>query len=459
MTKYIAFLILVFNLLLCGVVSAQPLRRITDNNGVSVDFATSAKQDTNTSSHGTKLDRIETTNNAVQSAVELVRWIDMSNTTSSTLGNGEVFSGQWVDVTGFMSAIVVILTDQDSATNGFEIQSSDDSVDVTHIHQFTVDDNSPLGQHLVFTLVDKYYRIKYTNGTTPQGSFHLSTSLSKTDATHSHTHPVNYPIRDTHEAQLVRSILSGKNPGGTYINFQATNTGNFKASLEELENKISVNGNSQLKVTEYNSVGSELWDSEAHAGYTRISDGTSSAVFDSSFKALLIQEIEHGEIHKGCAYVTEAIDESMANNETIVIAFKTPAVPEVHMVVDFGAKSSAHVELIEAPVWSTGTGSQLPVYNRDRNSANTTSLLEDTGGSFVDSDNVVLNPTNLAGGTVIPDGTLYVFAPTGLGSTSRSRGTVETILAVSTLYAFKFEADAGTNAGHLKLRWYEHTPE
>lgn len=468
-----------------------------DSSGNEVDIATSANQDTALSSLGAKLGRIETSNNAIQSSVELIRIIDSDNSTSSVLGNSEVFTGTWLDVLGYTSAIINVLTDEDSATNGFEIQSSNNASDITHNHQFTITSNDPLGQHLVFTLVDKYYRIIYTNGTTPQTDFNISASLSKLDTTHSHTHPIEFVVNGNHEAQLTRAILSAKNPGGNYVNVGATGGGNLKMGVEEWANGLAVNSGEQLKVTEFNSVGSELWDSVAHGGFVKITDGstipsisendlhvkidqaihsgsnnigsieivdpsddTRLMVFDNLFKTPVFISIEHHEAHTGEAFTTQAIDESMSDNDELIIAFKTPNTTKMtHLVIDLASKASAHIDLIESPTWSTSTGSQLPVYNVNRNSANTTDLLEDTGGSFLDSNNVILNPSSLSGGTIIPNGHPYAFAATGLGGQTRSRGESEIILASDTTYAIRFTADAGSNAGHIKLRWYEHIPE
>ena len=198
-----------------------PLSISIDNEGNVIGPATEAKQD----------DLI--------TAAELVRQIDSGNSTTENLGNGGVFEGAWFDALGFISAGVQVLIDQDSATNGFEIQYSTDGSNVHHTHQFTLPANNPNGIHLVFTLTGRYYRIKFTNGTTPQTVFNLFTALSKTDTTHSHTHPIEFAINGTHEAQLVRAIQTGKKPNGDYVNANYTDGGNPKTSIEEYDDAVN----------------------------------------------------------------------------------------------------------------------------------------------------------------------------------------------------------------------------
>lgn len=165
---------------------------------------------------------------------ESVRQLDDDNSTTSNLGNGGVFTGEWSSTLDFSSAIIKILTNQDSAMDGFEFQTSVDGINVTHTHNFTVPANTPNGTHYVFTLTDQYYRIKYTNGITPQTSFNLSSVLNKFDSTHSHTHPINFTFTGDHEAQLIRSVLAGLNQLGVYNNINSTVDGALVVSTTDL---------------------------------------------------------------------------------------------------------------------------------------------------------------------------------------------------------------------------------
>jgi hypothetical protein len=103
----------------------------------------------------------------------------------------------------------------------------------------------------------KFYRVKYTNGGTNQTTFDLQTVLKKQSSLAS-SHRIQDSITDDDDAELVKAVLTGSNPAGNFVNFQSTTAGNFKVSLEELESGVSVNSNSQLKVTPYDSSGNEI---------------------------------------------------------------------------------------------------------------------------------------------------------------------------------------------------------
>ncbi|MHC4123655.1 MAG: hypothetical protein ACYSSI_08800, partial [Planctomycetota bacterium] len=74
----------------------------------------------------------------IKTAVELVKQVDPLNSTTDNLGNGGIFEGDWVDVLGFSSVTIEVESDQDSAIDGFEFQTSDDGSTVRHIHDETL---------------------------------------------------------------------------------------------------------------------------------------------------------------------------------------------------------------------------------------------------------------------------------------------------------------------------------
>ena len=80
------------------------------------------------------------------------------------------------------------------------------------------------------------------------------------------------------------SVLKLRTAANTYVSGAATNSGNFKVSLEEFENDISVNSNSQLKTTPYTSTGKEgitLADSGNLDAFYRLRISNPFTIFDS----------------------------------------------------------------------------------------------------------------------------------------------------------------------------------
>ena len=195
--------------------------------------------------------------NPLKTSESGLRFVDSANSTTSNLNVDAFFPGAWVDTEDYSTAVIHILTDQDSAVNGVEVQCGTDGVNPSHIHQYSAVANTPNGMHIVATLTGGYYRVKYTNGGVQQTSFNLSSTLSK-DSSSVHSHPVEFPFDGNHVVTIGRVVLAAKNPGGVYGNINRTTGGNLKISLEELESGISSNSNTQLNVTPFNTSGVEL---------------------------------------------------------------------------------------------------------------------------------------------------------------------------------------------------------
>lgn len=188
-------------------------------------------------------------------------------------------------------------------------------------------------------------------------------------------------------------------------------------------------------------------------------DSDRLAEFDNLFKVPIVIDVGHHEVHEGDAFVCDAIDDTMGDNDTLALAFKTMAgTKRVHMLVGFTTLVGGLLELVEAPTWDNQSGAQHPIYNRLRQaSMGSSGLLEDeSSAGFLATDNLILNPTTLAGGTVIHSisayGTKNFFSGAG-------RDVEEFILKPATQYAYRFTADGGSNAAHITLNWYEHTDE
>jgi hypothetical protein len=182
------------------------------------------------------------------------------------------------------------------------------------------------------------------------------------------------------------------------------------------------------------------------------------AKVDAVGGALIGIDYAHHEIHEADGFSCIAVDTSMANNDTLVLAWSVPAVDpkRFHMMFEWASKASAHVELIEDATWDHNTGSQAPVYNHHRETASSSVVEEDSTGAFAANNALVLNPTTFsaAAGTVLESD--YAWTSQSQKG-NKSRGDNEWILADDTLYGLRLTADAATNAGWIKLFWYEHT--
>ena len=171
--------------------------------------------------------------------------------------------------------------------------------------------------------------------------------------------------------------------------------------------------------------------------------------------ALCMIQYGHHEVHEGDLFGCSAVDTAMGAADTLSLCFKTMAATKrAHLVVEFATLGKAHLDVVEAPTWDASTGTLAPIYNRNRSSGNTSVLEEkQSTGSFIVNNNLNANPTTLAAGTIID--THYVFA--AIKSAASGRDTEERILAAETLYAIRLTTDAASNAGFIRLSWYEHT--
>ena len=206
------------------------------------------------------------------------------------------------------------------------------------------------------------------------------------------------------------------------------------------------------------------WDGTSWASFQGVhiadpTDTTRKGEFDALFTIPVAIDVAHHEIHEGDSFTCNAVDITLASAATMILAFKTPAgTKRAHIVYRFITLTGGHLEVIEGVTWDNQSGTKQAILNRKREaSMDSSGLLEDQAqAGFVASDNMILNPTTVAGGTVI--NTAYAFGQKNQ-FTGASRDTEEIDLKPDTQYAFKFTSDAASNKAQLIVDWYEHTDE
>lgn len=155
----------------------------------------------------------------------------VDNTTTSTLTAGSTYTGTWVDTVEYNVIIIGIIADQDSAVDGLVVEwAHEDGGPATQDDVFTISANA--GKVFTFSPANRFFRVKFTNGGVDQGVFNLQTVMKK-GGFKSSSHRLQDAIVDEDDVELMKAIISGKNPGGNYVNFTSTTAGNFKVSIEE----------------------------------------------------------------------------------------------------------------------------------------------------------------------------------------------------------------------------------
>lgn len=205
-----------------GVVQVGPLG-IKGANGSSIATATNPLP---TESHGTQPD-----GNLLGQKSD--GEVFQNNT---PLAGGSAFTSAWQDTDGWRSIELFVATDQPSATDGIEVQYTDDTQAATPTvrgsitRAFTADDIAR-GFALIYlpTALDGF-RVKYTNGATLQGSFFIAATLHAVSI-ESPQGPVEGQITATENAVNVRAVMAAKDTvSGDYGNVGASPTGDSIAN-------------------------------------------------------------------------------------------------------------------------------------------------------------------------------------------------------------------------------------
>ena len=357
------------------------------------------------------------------------------NTTTENLGSGETFTGNWQDTLNYGVITLGIKSDTDSATDGLKVQWSSDGVNVCEQDLFTILSNQ--GKVFSFGPARRYVRVLYVNGTSAQTSFNIETRLSKVYVKPS-SHRINDPIVAEDDAELMKSVITGQKPDDTFDNVQITQGGNFKISLEELENDVSEDSNTTLRTT-------TIVEDE-YGNVTRI-------LGDNIFKGALITiPVEHHEIHCGDSYEFSHIAD-LGNGGVLDVLIIVPNegvtgepglqqdVKQYHFKGRVVSEFEANVQFYEdTEVSDNGTG--INVYNRNRNASDYTDFL-----------GVYHTPTVTSAGTLLETNRIGSARSSG-GQATRAD---EWILKDNTIYLLRITNNVTTdNYIDVHIDYYVH---
>jgi len=171
----------------------------------------------------------------------------------------------------------------------------------------------------------------------------------------------------------------------------------------------------------------------------------------------------HHKIHNGDSFTTNFTDETLADAETIILAFKTATGKEkVHLFAFFSTLVGGSLNIWEGATWTTNTGVVNPIINRRRDeNPKSSGMREDLTSTptFMATGNILSNPT-LTGGVVTPTGATsldkqYAWGERGKIGAGNLRDENEFILKPDTTYAIVFTAIGASNKAQINLNWYE----
>lgn len=163
--------------------------------------------------------------------------ISTDNSTTGTLAADATYTGTGENITNYAAVRVNVYSDQNSATDGFQAQYSSDGTNWDVSYDFTV--TGGRGEVYEFGPEAEYFRVVYTNGGTTQSEFRLQTILHPQVTQHTGV-PIKTAIEGEDNAQLMKAVLAGENPQGTYVDIQTTTAGNLKVGVEEFEGNVTL---------------------------------------------------------------------------------------------------------------------------------------------------------------------------------------------------------------------------
>ena len=144
--------------------------------------------------------------------------LDTVNSSATPLGISGVFDGDWQDTINFNVIIIGVAADQDSATDGLEIQWSSDGVTKTQDDVFSIFANA--GKVFTFSPANRYFKIVYTNGVLAQTAFNIQAIFKKAGFKPS-SHRLRDDVVSDDDAELVKAVISGLNLAGNFENVGA----------------------------------------------------------------------------------------------------------------------------------------------------------------------------------------------------------------------------------------------
>ena len=137
--------------------------------------------------------------------------VDSSNTTDIPLGANATYTGTAIDITNFATVSVAAFSDVSSATDGLKMEFSPDGINWDHIHSFSVTGNVGVSYNQAAELV--YFRVVYTNGSTAQTTFRLTTVVRRA-AIDPSRYALSQNLSDGYMANVTKSVIWGKTTAG-----------------------------------------------------------------------------------------------------------------------------------------------------------------------------------------------------------------------------------------------------
>ena len=183
---------------------------------------------------------------------------------------------------------------------------------------------------------------------------------------------------------------------------------------------------------------------------------------DASTHATTTIEYEHHEIHGGRSFTAHFDNMTTNDNDhRSAIGFQVSNTARwPHMTIEISASYPAEFFLIEAPTIDLADGTEIVIYNRDRNSTNASTILDlanpQVAGKVTTYTEAQIAAATFSGGTTL----VHQFLVGGGGPKAVggiARGAQEWILDQGAKYILLMQnVGANINLHEIHIDWYEH---
>jgi len=256
-------------------------------------------------------------------------------------------------------------------------------------------------------------------------------------------------------------MVTGTDIGDVTIN---NASGAAAVNIQDGGNTITVDGSVTVSATDLDIRDLDADDIvSANCRFYRSSDATyQPARLDKATNSIQTIDYSHHEIHAGSHFTCHYSNDVTAVGEQTGIAFNTPNTTNwIHMFATATSTGAAYFAIYETADLDVDEGTDLTIYNSDRNSAtaSTVTTVETTPEAGKATS---YTETQLAGATLSTATEIYRsyigYSGVGLsGAGGMSRSDAEFILKQNTQYCFVVNALTADDTTHnIILEWYEH---
>lgn len=359
-------------------------------------------------------------------------YISAGNTTEVNLAAGATFEGAFDNMLEYAGGRVLVYSSHASAANGLEVWCSKDGNNGFIEDKYTIKAATPK----TFTITNApFVKIRYTNGGTQTTTLKICTIFMKNLSVAS-SHRVQDTLSEDDDGQLVVSVMKLRTAQDNYVSGAATNSGNFKVSLEEAESNVVL----QTKITDGTDTAEVIAGSNTGVKGLRVFNTPTDPISDVAVNI----DFTHHQIHEGETHQYIYPPAPLASGSSVDLRFVIPAglaatTRTPHMVIEVDATAETWVYLYETPT-TTGDGTLQTVVNRNRNAA-----------AVAPASTVFLAPTVTAEGTLLSSWIIGSGSQTGGGS----RDSFEWDLKGNAVYLIRVTAKAASDDVCIRLVWYE----